>query len=227
MAFMSQVQQQPAPAAAAGPLTPSPAAASDAESGLLGQADSMSGGGASGGSAGIQTKVYILAGCAALNSCNLGFDIGVNTGVAPTLQQGMNLTDERLEMFMGALNLFAIAGASLASVISDPLGRRGAFAVAAVGFIVGVLLEASASSYSMLMFGRIFVGLGVGFGLAIDPVRLLLLATFSSRGFVCGFSLFLPIKFPSGLFFFHFLCRFLKLKKIKTCGPAIWAGLHR
>jgi MFS family permease len=71
---------------------------------------------------------------------------------------------------VGALNLFAIVGALCASLISDQLGRRGAFAVAAVGFIVGVGLEYSASSYGWLMFGRVFVGLGVGFGLAIDPV---------------------------------------------------------
>ena len=39
--------------------------------------------------------------------------------------------------------------------------RRKAFGTSAVGFIVGVLFMACATSFSTLMVGRIFVGLGV------------------------------------------------------------------
>jgi sugar porter (SP) family MFS transporter len=42
--------------------------------------------------------------------------------------------------------------------------------VAAVGFILGVVIMASAPNYGLLMVGRFFVGLGVGVGLAIDPL---------------------------------------------------------
>ena len=114
------------------------------------------------------TKLYAF--CAALNSCNLGYDIGVNTGAGMLLQESLALTDVQLEVFMGSLNLFAMVGALSSHWISDRLGRRWSFRIAAVVFIFGTVIQSGAGGYASLMFGRAFVGLGVGFGLAVDPV---------------------------------------------------------
>jgi autotransporter adhesin len=108
------------------------------------------------------TKLYAF--CAALNSCNLGYDIGVNTGAGMLIQDSMGLTDLQLEIFMGSLNLFAMVGALCSSWFSDRFGRRWAFRIAAVGFIFGTIVQSGASGFAGLMFGRTFVGLGVGFG---------------------------------------------------------------
>lgn len=61
-------------------------------------------------------------------------------------------------------------GALSAHKISDHLGRRKAFGVSALGFILGVTWTAFAPDYVNLMFGRLVTGLGVGFGVAIDPL---------------------------------------------------------
>ena len=117
--------------------------------------------------------VVLLAMCAALNSCNLGYDIGVNSGVGPHLQakgEGMNLSDLQLELFFGIFGLAAMFGAAVAYTASDGLGRRKAFACTSATFIIGVLWTATATSYASLMMGRFVTGLGVGLGLAIDPV---------------------------------------------------------
>ena len=117
--------------------------------------------------------VVLLAMCAALNSCNLGYDIGVNSGVGPHLQakgEGMNLSDLQLELFFGIFGLAAMLGAAVAYTASDGLGRRKAFAFTSTTFIIGVLWTATATSYPSLMMGRFVTGLGVGLGLAIDPV---------------------------------------------------------
>ena len=45
--------------------------------------------------------VYVVAGCAAINSCNVGFDIGVNSPAGILVQEDMHLSDVQLEMFMG------------------------------------------------------------------------------------------------------------------------------
>ena len=37
-------------------------------------------------------------------------------------------------------------------------------------FIVGILIMSMSVNYWILLFGRMFVGLAVGFGLAIDPI---------------------------------------------------------
>jgi len=111
--------------------------------------------------------VVLLAMCAALNSCNLGYDIGVNSGVGPHLQargEGMNLSDLQLELFFGIFGLAAMLGAAVAYTASDGLGRRKAFAFTSTTFIIGVLWTATATSYPSLMMGRFVTGLGVGLG---------------------------------------------------------------
>jgi len=132
----------------------------------------------------ISRATMIFAMCAALNSCNLGYDIGVNTSAGKLLQDegSLALSDRQLEIFMGSLNMFAAAGAICASGISDRFGRRGGFIVAAIGFVIGVLVMSFAQSYACLMFGRVFVGLGVGFGLAIDPIYIAEISPAVHRG---------------------------------------------
>lgn len=77
----------------------------------------------------MSSQVYVWVLCAALNSCNLGYDIGVNTSAGPIVQQDLNLSKVQLELFFGSLNLFAMVGALFAYAISDRFGRRHAFAV--------------------------------------------------------------------------------------------------
>ena len=111
-------------------------------------------------------------------------DIGVNTDVGPALLKTdfIGCSEEKLELFMGSLNLWAIGGAFLASLLADQLGRRRSFAVASCGFIVGVLCMASATSFVQLMLGRVLVGLGCGFGFAVDPVYIAEISPPHARG---------------------------------------------
>jgi predicted MFS family arabinose efflux permease len=62
-----------------------------------------------------------------------------------------------------------VFGAFAAQYSTDTYGRRKTFIVAAVGFIIGVVVMALSNSYTLLMVGRAFVGLGVGVGLAVSP----------------------------------------------------------
>ena len=132
------------------------------------------------------TKIFAL--CAALNSCNLGYDIGVNTGAGMLLQDSLGLSDLQLEIFMGSLNLFAMVGALSSNWISDKLGRRWAFRIAAIGFIFGTVIQSGAGGYASLMLGRAFVGLGVGFGLAVDPVYISEISQAAHRGYLVTWS---------------------------------------
>lgn len=53
------------------------------------------------------TLIYVL--CAAINSCNLGYDIGVSTDAGRLIQQDMELTDVQREFFVGSINFWASA----------------------------------------------------------------------------------------------------------------------
>mmetsp|Transcript_34130 Transcript_34130/g.50150 ORF Transcript_34130/g.50150 Transcript_34130/m.50150 type:complete len:630 (+) Transcript_34130:166-2055(+) len=130
----------------------------------------------------LRTSALIFAGCAAVNSCGLGYDMGVNMGAGKRLQSAMDLSDVQLEVFLGSLNLFAMLGSLGSHLASDRLGRRGAFMVASVGFVVGITFMITASGFVQLMFGRVFVGLGVGFGLALDPMYIAEISPAAYRG---------------------------------------------
>ena len=114
------------------------------------------------------TRLYCL--CAALNSVNLGYDLGVSTSASSLIQSQFELSQGQLEAFLGCINLASIFGALFSPTISDVCGRRATFLVAAVGFVIGVVVVTTATSYGTLVGGRIVVGLAVGCGEAIDPM---------------------------------------------------------
>ena len=105
--------------------------------------------------------------CAAVNSCNLGYDIGMSTTAGNLIQEDLDLSDGQREILIGSLNFWAIFGAFASNYCSDVYGRRKTFIVAAIGFIIGSLIMVFSPGYTMLMIGRAFVGLGVGVGMAV------------------------------------------------------------
>ena len=115
-------------------------------------------------------RLLVATGCAALNSANLGFDIGVIGGAAVFIVQDFTLSEVETEVLMGVLNFCAIIGAAVSHVLTDRYGRCRTFAISSVVFIVGVTLMASAPSYGPLLLGRVITGIGTGFGFAIDPL---------------------------------------------------------
>lgn len=117
---------------------------------------------------GITKWNYIWAFCAALNSCNLGYDIGVGTDVGLLVTQEFNLTTFEREAFTGSIDFWSIFGALGAFYFTDRFGRRMTFAVAAVIFLIGVILLAAAPNYYTLLLGRVFLGLGIGTGFAVS-----------------------------------------------------------
>ena len=103
--------------------------------------------------------------------CQLGYDIGVNSGVGIHLVDGsLQMTDLQVEAFMGCFSWASMVGALSASSVSDRVGRRGTFVVASVSFIIGILWTVCSTSLPSLLIGRAVMGLGVGSGLAIDPL---------------------------------------------------------
>jgi MFS family permease len=124
----------------------------------------------------------MYAACAALNSVNLGYDLGVSTNAGPLLQQDFQLTNTQLELFLGALNFWSIFGALLSPMITDHYGRRASFLTAAVGFVAGIAIMATSSNFYILLAGRFWVGLSVGVGEAIDPMYIAEIAPPHLRG---------------------------------------------
>jgi len=130
----------------------------------------------------VTRHTYIYALCAALNSVNLGYDLGVSTNAGPLIQDDFGLSDYQLELFLGSLNFWSITGALLSPAITDRYGRTRTFLVAAVQFCIGVTIMSTAKSFWVLMLGRMIVGIGVGVGEAIDPMYIAEVAPTHIRG---------------------------------------------
>lgn len=56
---------------------------------------------------GITRSTYLYAACAAVNSCNLGYDIGISTTAGRLVQQDLNLTNPQREILIGSMNFWA------------------------------------------------------------------------------------------------------------------------
>ena len=96
-------------------------------------------------------------------------------------------------------------GAFGAQYVSDRWGRRRTFLVAAIVFIIGIIITILAQGYTVLMIGRMFVGLGVGVGLAIDPLYIAEVSPAKYRGELVTWSeialnIGLVFGFSTGLF---------------------------
>ncbi|KAL5197276.1 hypothetical protein ABZP36_000788 [Zizania latifolia] len=135
-------------------------------------------------------NVKFAFGCAILASMTsilLGYDIGVMSGASLYIQKDLKISDKKLEVLMGILNLFSLVGSFAAGRTSDWIGRRYTIVFAAVIFFAGAFLMGFAVNYGMLMFGRFVAGVGVGYALMIAPVYTAEVSPASARGFLTSF----------------------------------------
>ncbi|PSS26058.1 Polyol transporter like [Actinidia chinensis var. chinensis] len=129
-------------------------------------------------------------GCAILASMTsilLGYDIGVMSGAGLYIQEDLKISDVKLEVLMGILNVYSLIGSAAAGRTSDWIGRRYTIVLASAIFFVGALLMGFATNYAFLMVGRFVAGVGVGYALMIAPVYTAELSPASSRGFLTSF----------------------------------------
>ena len=136
----------------------------------------------------IRPYVILLAFFACLNSCNLGYDTGAMGGAALTMQDEMGWSDNQTEIYIGCVNILAIFGSLLASPLCDWLGRRRAFFNSSIMFLIGMTGTTFSNNYVTALFFRIFIGLAVGLGLAIDPLYISEISPKQHRGRLVAFS---------------------------------------
>ena len=132
--------------------------------------------------AGLTPFVAACAAFASLNSANLGYDIGVSGGAFFIAKDELALSEVETEFIIGSLNVMAVFGAMVSRAISDTYGRTKTLAIASAFFFAGSLVLAAASSFGMLLLGRMMLGLGVGAGLSIDPLYISEISPPAHRG---------------------------------------------
>ncbi|KAH7511961.1 sugar transport protein 14 [Ziziphus jujuba] len=149
---------------------------------------------------------YFIFACivAALGGSLFGYDLGVSGGVTsmddflkdffPKVyrrkQKHLKETDyckydnQILTLFTSSLYFAGLVSTFAASYVTRNKGRKASIIVGSVSFFLGAVLNAAAKNIAMLIIGRIFLGIGIGFGNQAVPVYLSEMAPAKIRGAV-------------------------------------------
>ncbi|CAA2960906.1 sugar transport 1-like [Olea europaea subsp. europaea] len=139
---------------------------------------------------------------AAMGGLIFGYDIGISGGVtsmAPFLKKffpsvyhkQMNDTSTNqyckfdsqiLTLFTSSLYLAALVASFFASTMTKKFGRRKSMMLGGIIFLVGAIINAAAVHVSMLIIGRVLLGIGVGFANQSVPLYLSEMSPYNYRG---------------------------------------------
>jgi MFS transporter, SP family, galactose:H+ symporter len=128
------------------------------------------------------SSLYWIAGIAALGGLLFGYDTGVISGALLFIRTEFNLSPTLQGIVAGFALVGAAAGAAVAGGLSDRFGRRSVILVTGLVFIVGALTSALAPTLSILLAGRLIVGVGIGVASMLTPLYLAETAPARSRG---------------------------------------------
>ncbi|KAF5742991.1 sugar transport protein 14-like [Tripterygium wilfordii] len=149
---------------------------------------------------------YFVFSCivAALGGSLFGYDLGVSGGVTsmddftkkffPKIyrrkQEHLNETDyckydnQILTLFTSSLYFSALVFTFAASHVTRSKGRRASILVGSIAFFIGGVVNAAAVNIFMLILGRVFLGIGIGFANQAVPLYLSEMAPAKIRGAV-------------------------------------------
>ncbi|MBV9193626.1 MAG: sugar porter family MFS transporter [Solirubrobacterales bacterium] len=118
----------------------------------------------------------------ALGGVLFGYDTGVISGALLFIPNDFKLSPFLQGAIVAGLLLGAMVGAALAGRLSDRLGRRRLIIIAAVVFMIGALVCAFSPTVSVLVAGRVILGLAVGSAALVVPLYLSEIAPTEVRG---------------------------------------------
>jgi SP family galactose:H+ symporter-like MFS transporter len=131
-----------------------------------------------------RTFIYVTAGFAALGGLLFGYDTGVISGAELFLRDEFFLSTRALELIVSGVLVGAAVGALAGGRLADLFGRRRLLIATAMIFAVGAIGCAEATSPSILVIGRIVVGLGIGLSSGTVPVYISEVSPSESRGWI-------------------------------------------
>jgi SP family galactose:H+ symporter-like MFS transporter len=134
------------------------------------------------GSGSTSANLYSIAGIAALGGLLFGYDTGVISGALLFIRTEFDLSPAVQGVVAGIALVGAAAGAAVAGGLSDRFGRRRVILVTGLIFIAGALIAALAPALSVLLAGRLIVGVGIGVASMLTPLYLAETAPAHSRG---------------------------------------------
>jgi sugar porter (SP) family MFS transporter len=125
---------------------------------------------------------YFIAGVAALGGLLFGYDTGVISGALLFIREALALSPTMQGVVVAIVLAGAAVGAAVAGALSDRFGRRRVILGAALLFVAGGILCAIAAQLTVLLVGRVLVGLAIGIASMLTPLYLAEIAPARDRG---------------------------------------------
>ncbi|KAI3458328.1 hypothetical protein Pfo_014991 [Paulownia fortunei] len=161
---------------------------------------------------------FLLLSClvAAMGGFIFGYDIGVSGGVTSmepflkkffpkvytrmkedtSISNYCKFDSQLLTLFTSSLYLAGLIASFFASLVTEAFGRKPSMLAGGAAFLVGAALNGAAFNMYMLIFGRVLLGVGVGFTNQAVPLYLSEMALPKHRGAISnGFQFSLGIGF--------------------------------
>lgn len=114
-------------------------------------------------------------------------DVGVMSGAILFIQEDLKISEVQEEILVGILSIISLLGSLAAGKTSDAIGRKWTIAFAAIIFQTGAAVMTFAPNFRVLMVGRLFAGIGIGFGVMIAPVYIVEISPAIARGSLTSF----------------------------------------
>jgi SP family galactose:H+ symporter-like MFS transporter len=127
---------------------------------------------------------YMIAGVAALGGLLFGYDTGVISGALLFIRQVMSLSPTAQGVVVAIAPAGAAIGAAAAGQLSDRVGRRRVILGAGLLFIAGAVISAVAQDVTILLIGRLLVGIAIGVASMLAPLYLAEISPAGDRGAV-------------------------------------------
>ncbi|KAJ1807711.1 hypothetical protein LPJ56_006198, partial [Coemansia sp. RSA 2599] len=126
--------------------------------------------------------VFFVVFCITIGGLLFGYDTGVISGALVVITDEWNLSKTQQEFVVAGTTLGAIVGGLFSGYFADRWGRRIVTFLSSLVFILGALIMTFSNHYSVLIGGRVVVGLAVGAASMVVPIYIGELAPKEFRG---------------------------------------------
>lgn len=109
------------------------------------------------------------------------------SGAIIFIQEDLKITEVQEEVLVGILSIVSLLGSLVGGRTSDAIGRKWTMGLASIIFQTGAAIMTVAPSFKVLMIGRLFAGVGIGFGVMIAPVYIAEISPTVERGSLTSF----------------------------------------
>ena len=119
-----------------------------------------------------------------------GYDQGVISGALPGIKSSFDLSIFMIQVVTSWVTLGALLGSLVGGELADRAGRKHTIVLAGALFALGAATQYLAPSPTLLVVGRLIIGVGVGIAAVAAPLYAAELAPATLRGrFVSGYQL--------------------------------------